>query len=402
LRVLHLVMYAHLFPPKNGGMLRCWNLINQLFRYDLDVITLQRDIEKKIADKGFTVSSKTRFLVPEQSVDLKKGTNRSIGKSLTAGKYRWFYNTLASVDSNFLEIIPVIKSISRDKYDIVIFEHLESLIAWKKIKRFFPNAKIIFDAHNVDHILLSNQRDNLELKKIKEQEASLYNKCDLILACSTKDAGVFEEINQHKIPVYIVPNGIDTSLNPYSLPDFSKSFQFIFCGSLDYAPNQLGLCWFLQSVWPVMVKKYPQIVLMIVGRGNPGSTLSALLQNQPSIHFIGEVDDTIPYYRKAQCSIVPLLHGSGTRLKILEAMSLGIPVISTAVGAEGIRYSNGENIIIAETANEFSAAIGRLYEQPGYFSAISKNGRELVEQEYSWDLIGKELRKKLMHFTKDT
>ncbi len=138
-------MYEKLFPPKNGGMLRCWNLVNQLSKYfDLDVITLQNDIEKKLRESGYAISETTRFIIPRQRNAPKKNQHFFIQKVFSAIKYRWFYRTLSSADANFLKIIPVIKSIAGNAYDVVIFEHLESIVLWKKIKHLFPGAIIIF------------------------------------------------------------------------------------------------------------------------------------------------------------------------------------------------------------------------------------------------------------------
>ena len=119
----------------------------------------------------------------------------------------------------------------------------------------------------------------------------------------------------------------------------------------------------------MVLTSHPGLKLIVVGRGQPSAELSNLFKNDSSIDLIGEVEDVVPYYRKAQVAIVPLLHGSGTRLKILEAMSLGVPVISTSVGAEGIDYTNGKNILIADTEQEFNEAIDQLLEQSSMVSS---------------------------------
>ena len=214
--------------------------------------------------------------------------------------------------------------------------------------------------------------------------------------CSTSDAKIFRELNEDKIPVTIVPNGIDICRNTYQFPDISKPKQLIFCGSLDYEPNIEGLIWFLKSVWPLILSSHPDLKLIVVGKGKPSLALLKLLENDTSIDLVGEVTDVIPYYRQAQVAIVPLLHGSGTRLKILEAMSLGVPVISTSVGAEGIDYSKGESVVIADTLKQFSEAVDQLFKEPLLFTGISERARKLVEKEYSWDVIGKEIMQKIL------
>ncbi|MGN6802739.1 MAG: glycosyltransferase family 4 protein [Ginsengibacter sp.] len=391
MKVLHLVIYEKLYPPKNGGMLRCWNLIQQLGKYaETDVITLQTDLGQKAGKDGYPLAN-IRFLVP-----VTKETGGSlVRKALNAIRFRLFYKTLSPADVNFLKIIPVLRSVKDNHYDVVIFEHLESLIAWKKLKYYFPCARFVFDAHNVDHLLLAKKETAERLDKIKNLERSLFIMFDQVLACSTADAAIFRTLNENKIQVTVVPNGIDICRNPYQLPDLSKPGLLIFCGSLDYGPNIEGLSWFLKSVWPLVLSDHAGLKVILVGRGHPAAELLKLLKDDPSIDLVGEVEDVIPYYRKASVAIVPLLHGSGTRLKILEAMSLGVPVVSTIIGAEGIDYANGKNILIADREKEFCEAFNELLNRPVLFGNISCEGRKLVEEKYSWEEIGKILNENL-------
>jgi glycosyltransferase involved in cell wall biosynthesis len=278
-------------------------------------------------------------------------------------------------------------------YDFVVFEHIESLRLYKKIKSLFPFAKFIFDAHNVDYLLLHGIPDKRRLKNIRKAESTLYKKCDLVFTASVSDAEILRSINKNKIQVEVVPNGVDVEKNPYQLPNFNKNpKKIIFCGSLDYEPNQAGLTWFLNNVWKDIVKNHSTIILLVVGKGQPGDALSDLLNHDSNVEFIGEVNEVIPYYRIAQCAIVPLLKGSGTRLKILEAMSLGVPVISTSKGAEGIHYRNGGNIFISDERNECLNIIDRLYKNDAIFISISRNANALVNKEYSWNVIGNYLK----------
>ncbi|MDN3655863.1 glycosyltransferase family 4 protein [Ferruginibacter paludis] len=393
LKVLHIIGYEQLFPPMNGGMLRCWNLVNQLSKYtELDVLTLQSDIQEKISSHE-VINSSTNFLFPAKKSLIPEKS--FVTKVLDGFIYRWFYRTFSSTDSNFLRIIPIVKNIENNKYDLIIFEHLESLMLWRKIKKIFPTAVIVFDAHNVDHVLLSGKLTKTQLNRIRAQESSLFLKCDLIIACSINDANVFAQLNQYKIPVRVVPNGIDTKMNSYNFPDFSENLNLIFCGSLDYDPNIQGLCWFLENIWPAIVERHPSINLSIVGRGKISIVLKNLLQKNSRIIFIGEVDNVVQYYRKAHFAIVPILHGSGTRMKILEAMSLGIPVISTTAGAEGLEYEADKNILIANSPCEFNRAI-KFFDKPQVLKCISENARELVERKYSWDIIVSNLMKELI------
>ena len=126
---------------------------------------------------------------------------------------------------------------------------------------------------------------------------------------------------------------------------------------------------------------------MVVGSGNIPESLHPLL-NDASIHFTGAVEEVRPWYNKAAVAIVPLLSGSGTRLKILEAMGLGLPVISTSKGAEGIAYSNGQDIIIADTETDYAAALINLLDSKQTRINIQQNARKLAQAIYDWDVVG--------------
>lgn len=398
MKVLHFILYDKLFPPRNGGMLRCWNIMEQISKYyDVDVVTSQNDIVDQLQNSGYSIPETAKFLITSQPNDTTRRNNyRGTNKIWLAIKYRWYYRTLSSTDSSLLNILPLFRSIRGNHYDMVVFEHLESLRLHKIIRSLFPKAFIVLDAHNVDHILLSNSKDKRRLKRIGIMESTLYKYCDLVLAVSDKDAKAFKKINKKELNIIIIPNGVDTNLNSWQLPDFlSVQKKIIFCGSLDYEPNQLGLTWFINNVWERLVKKHPDLIFLVVGKGEPGNTLANLLHLTSNINYIGEVDNVIPYYRQAQCAVVPILQGSGTRLKILEAMSLGVPVISTSVGAEGIAYCNRENIFICNEPDEYLYWIDKLYEDVTKFINVSENGSGLVRRNYSWNIIGKSLNKEL-------
>jgi len=380
----------------NGGMLRCWNIAKQLSGYfDVDLLCLQPGIEKTIKEKYEAKSfPRMQYVSPEKN--FTASSYKGFNKLKTAIKYRWHYKTLSGTNSMLVDVTPLLKKIKGNAYDIILLEHIESLVLIKKLKKHFPQAKFILDTHNVDHVLLKNKVSEKRLAQIKLQESTLYKSCDIVLTCSEKDKDVFEQLNQNKIQVVIVPNGVDTNTNMFRLPEFSSNeCNIIFCGSLDYEPNYTGMIWFLKTVWPALVNKFPFIKMAIVGRGTPDNEMMKLIRESKGINFIGETKDVIPYYRNAQLAIVPILIGSGTRLKILEAMSLGVPVISTTIGAEGIDYTNGKNIIIADTADQFINKLETFVSNPAGNISISENASAMMEKEYSWDVIGRKLKEKL-------
>jgi glycosyltransferase involved in cell wall biosynthesis len=185
----------------------------------------------------------------------------------------------------------------------------------------------------------------------------------------------------------VIPNGVEVTAKGEETDNHKKKNCILFCGSLDSFPNSEGLAWFYKNSWQQLQQLLPGIQLLVVGSGQLPAEAEFLLSD-PSIVFSGPVQDVKPWYQKAKLAIVPLLSGSGTRLKILEAMSLGLPVISTAKGAEGIDYTNGKNIVIANESAFFVKSVLELLSDSKKRAQIRCEARKLVEEKYDWDKIG--------------
>jgi len=181
----------------------------------------------------------------------------------------------------------------------------------------------------------------------------------------------------------VVPNG--TALQPYRQAPLAG--RVLFVGALDYGPNRAGLGWWAEEVWPRLAEGFPR--LTVIGRG--GASALGTLADHPSLEVVGEVADLEPYYREAAMVVVPLLHGSGTRVKVLEAMAWSVPVLSTAKGAEGLQLVPGRDLLVADTAADFAASARRLVADVGLRRELGSSGRRAVEP-YSWAEAGKLLR----------
>lgn len=165
--------------------------------------------------------------------------------------------------------------------------------------------------------------------------------------------------------------------------------RLVFVGSMDYVANQHAVLHFAREVWPDVHSARPNLVLTIVGR-NPSKDIRELGWI-PGIEVTGTVGDVRPYYREAMAAIVPLRVGGGSRLKIVEAMAAGVPVISTPLGAEGLDVESGTNILLAASSAEFQTAIGRLCEDAAERRRLSQAGRALAIEKYSWSGVGRRL-----------
>jgi glycosyltransferase involved in cell wall biosynthesis len=195
-------------------------------------------------------------------------------------------------------------------------------------------------------------------------------------------------MNDGQLKVGVVPNGVSVPAKKYNEAVNEQIPRFlIFCGSLWSIPNAEGLHWFCKRIWPLVLNEFPGLKLLVVGVGElPEKYAEAY--NTPSTEFTGAVDDVKPWYNKAAISVVPLLTGSGTRLKILEAMGMGVPIISTAIGAEGIDYTDGREIVIADKESDFANKVIALLKNKVQRINMSKEARKLVSVQYDWNVVG--------------
>jgi len=388
-RLLHIIPYNDFVPARNGGALRCYHLCKELSKYfQVTVLTTQNfeNINDKVFD-GIEIVNPLRIT---STIGLKN-------RIMNAIKFRYYQKSFfGPSEITFLQFYPVLKKLSKiEKYDYILMEHLNVIELGEVIKNLFPKAIRIADQHNVDHLLFkqTNQIDTLKNKKsfqrFKTQESNLYKNADYFFTCSTNDKLFLEKLNKNRIKGFVVANG--TSKKPIDLTtkDFAVP-RLIFCGVLDTQSNKNGLIWFYYKVWPTLKKEVKGIKLMIVGRNGFDSAYLPL-KNDKQINFIGEVSDVSKYYLKNNIAIVPLQEGSGTRLKILEAMNHGNPVISTSIGAEGIECSDGNEILIANNAFEFVDKTLKIINSKELALRITKNARHLIESRYYWESIVKNI-----------
>jgi polysaccharide biosynthesis protein PslH len=170
--------------------------------------------------------------------------------------------------------------------------------------------------------------------------------------------------------------------------------ELIFAGRTDWLPNIDGLKFFCQEILPLIKKEIKDVRLTIIGKtrlNNVGAIHELPLQTVNDVTHLGFVEDVRPHIGKAAVYIVPLRIGGGTRLKILDAMAMGKAIVSTSIGAEGIDVTHGKNILIADTPEDFSKQVVRVLNDSKLRESLGAEGRKLVEEKYSWDIIGKKM-----------
>ncbi len=395
-KVLIIAPNQNVFPPRNGGHLRTANLSAEIARHhDTHYLSLQRDAHTEALawDHARCKSIHFHYSNPIHPRSL-------FPRIVSTVKFRWHAQKLsAPTNSAILSLLRDSNQLlSKEGFDCIFLISIPPLLFQRLKKKY--SIPIIYDAHNVDSVLIKQQLDLQSDKKAQKalrvayqdnikKETTLYRYCDSTFACSQLDKEQLDHLNQGKLSIYTIPNGVDSYTNSQHEPATATTPNLLFCGSLDYFPNKEGLLWFHQQIWPKLKASLPSVQLTLIGRTHDQSATSSL-KDDPQIKLISAVDDVRPYYKEATVSIVPLNIGSGTRLKILESMSLGIPVISTSKGAEGIQATHGTHITIADQALEFHDQLLKLLSDSKLRKAQSHNARKLVEEKYDWQVIGQQ------------
>jgi polysaccharide biosynthesis protein PslH len=223
-------------------------------------------------------------------------------------------------------------------------------------------------------------------QKTRRYEARLLRQFDLCTMVSELDRSVsLNELPGYQGPMEVIPNGVDCEHNrPYSHEPVPG--RLVYSGALTYQANYDAMCYFLAEIYPLIRQRAPDATLTITG-STAGVNLGRFGRDA-SVQFTGQVPDVRPAVGGAKVCVVPLRQGGGTRLKILEAMALGTPVVSTRKGAEGLEVIDGQHLLLANHPADFADCTVRLLREPGLRASLAANARRLVEQRYDWAQIG--------------
>lgn len=409
-RILTLIPYAPL-PLRSGGALRSFHLLRQLARFhEVHAIIFQGEAELRAGQDGYKVPDLVRIFSPidrPPPPSLFDHLPRRLGPAF---QYRWLRRDWRGpAEGTLLRCHHLLREVLLNHdIDVVVFEHLSTMMAAPLVRRLSPNTVRILNAANVDHVLIprltalaagnlvSPEAARTSLAHIEWHEKHLSDSVHSVWVCSADDKSQLATFND--IPMDVIPNGVDIAQRPYDTREEKSTVrEILFCGSLTYPPNIDGLIWFGREIWPLVLEQCPAARLTVIGRGgNPEDFWE--LRNAAGVTFVGEVEDVTPYYRRFGVFVCPLREGSGTRLKILEAMSMGNPVVSTVIGAEGILARHQHDILLANDPRAFAKAVAALLQEPALFHRIRAQARQLVEQHYDWEVIGLQANASIQRF----
>ncbi len=301
------------------------------------------------------------------------------------------YNTNRFYSDEFTNLLKQI--LDKNNFDIVLFEGL-FVCPYLDVIKENSNAKLVLRSHNVESDIwkgITNQEKNiikklylnLLQKKLLNYEKSITQRMDTIICISDKDAAWMQKQTDKSISV--VSFAINTLKQQVKIENENTIFHI---GSMDWQANLDGINWFLSEVFPLVNQKKEDVVLHLAGSKMPNDIKNITNKN---IIIDGEVENAKTFMQKNNLMIVPLLNGSGIRIKILEAMAMGKTIISTSIGASGIHYQDKKNILIANTAEQFADQIIWCLENPLESKIIGENAHLNIRAHYDAEKIAEQL-----------
>ena len=378
------------YPPNDGEKIRVFNLIKNLSHHEIILVCRamsQYELEKVSELNKYCAEVHAVYIPPPKSfLEKIKWVAPFIASKYPIGLSIVYFKKISHVIQNLCEKI---------NFDIIQVEHssLTIYLDYINVPEMSPAMVIM---HNIDYIRNERVIEKLSFgltklfhlfnqSKFKKWELNSLYRYNCIVTVSELDRIILEK-NTSGLNFEVLPNGVDTETIKYKFNNADNSNnKIIFVASMDSEANHDGAIYFLENIFEQIKRKIPEATISFVGRKPRKELLER--HNGKDIIVTGMVESVLEYYRNANVVVVPLRSGGGTRLKILEAMAVGVPVVSTSVGAEGLNLVNKKEILIADTPSDFADCVTQMLNSDKMRKQISLNARKKVEEEYDWVTI---------------
>ncbi|MEZ4572027.1 MAG: glycosyltransferase family 4 protein [Thermomicrobiales bacterium] len=386
-------------PPTSGGGARMHGLISELAgRHEVAVLAFRgRGANDREAVEATGRYARLVVAVenPHLGVSMREKRIGQLRSLLAPASFERRVYGLPSLQRSFDRVV------REWRPDVVVIE-----FAQMGYLRFPPEIPVVLDAHNLEHeiILRSGEVEGsfarraysrINAFKLKREEMDLVRRVDGLAVTSERDGEAFARLFSGFQPV-VVPNAVDTESFRPPVAE-ADGLEILFFGAMDYFPNADAVLYFYREIWPGLKRTYPELRFNIVGR-DPSPEVRAL-GDSPGVTVTGLVDDVREWIGSASVVVVPLRAGSGTRLKVLEAMAMGRPVVSTSLGVEGLDVEPGTDLVVADSAAEFRDAVSMLLGSVDERRRLGDAARALVEDRYDWRRSARELDRLLEDVT---
>jgi len=380
------------YPPHQGTSLRNFHIIRGLAQ--ACEVSLLSFLEPGQSTESEQIGPLAELCERIETVPVPQRTTGKRLQQLLATRRPDMAHRLFSQAFN----IRLLQMLQADDYDIVQIEGIELARYLPVIRQGSPRSKIVFDDHNAETEL---QRRNFltdlrqprrwvaaaysaeQVRRLRKFERWVCQQADWVTAVSHPDKVHLEKLTGAKTPITVIPNNLDVTQFQLEEANVIPS-DIVFSGKMDYRPNVDAVLWFADEVWPIVRKERPSTTFTIVGQ-KPHARLERL-KNEPGITLTGWVDRVEPYLAGANVFVMPFRIGSGTRLKLIEAMAAGKAMVSTAVGAEGFPVEHNRELLLVDEAAGFATAVLHLLTHPDERQRLGQAAQQFARQ-YDWRVV---------------
>ncbi|MEK7571700.1 MAG: glycosyltransferase family 4 protein [Patescibacteria group bacterium] len=384
------------YPLHSGGQVRLYNLIKELSsKHDITLICEIRPHQNDSDIAAVAKICKKVITVPRR----KQWSIKNIVKSATTAHSFLFTGHLNQEMTQ-----SILEATSKESFDLI---HVETFYVMQNLPAFTKRIPIVLVEHNIEYKVYEKFRQQaplltrplfaIDIAKIKKEEEYFWKKATRLVAVSEEDKKVMEQAGMKPL---VVSNGVN--LDEFRPKDIQKSFadsekKLLFMGDFRWIQNKDSVEFIIKEIWPIIRGKgkgeSANLKLWIVGRNIPESIKQ--LTNDPDIFFDEQSSEkTAPeLFHDAYALLAPIRVGGGTSYKIIESMACGTPVITMPLSAMALQAKEGKHLLVGKTPDELAEKTVQLLTDKKLYEAISKKGREHIEEKYSWKEIGKELEK---------
>lgn len=378
------------YPPHQGAAIRTYNLIKNLSpQYEIHLLSFVQ--EGPASDRTGPLAAHCRDIVTVPP-PVRSASKRAISV-LCSAQPDMALRLPSSEFSHQLRLW-----LDRERFDFVQVEAIEMAqygLATKKSGLPSPPL-VVFDDINAEYVLQRRAFETdikhpsrwlgafyslIQWEKLRRYEAQVCRQVDKVVAVSQADAQALQRLVAGLEPT-VVPNGVDSSYYSPADTDHESDTTMVFTGKMDFRPNVDAVLWFAKEVLPLVRQEVPEVEFKVVGR-NPHQRLHSL-KGTPGITMTGYVEDTRPYIAEAGVYVVPLRVGGGTRLKVLEAMSMGKAIVCTSLGCEGIDATRDRDLLITDDPTSFAERVVYLMRDRERRREMGLAARRLVEARHDW------------------
>lgn len=392
MRILIILPYVP-YPLNRGTYYRAFHLARNLGRAaEVDLFCLDSEPEAVGPEReaAFASWTRRRCFAPFCFPDWLKLSQRLL-RPEPATVHRWWTPEAAQALQTF---------VAGQDYDLV---HFLDLVLWPYVASWQGRTPLVMDRSRVDLLFQTEELRTLKIPwkqrllrwenwwKLKRYERKLAKCLTATVVCGWDDETFLRREVNRQMPIRVVANGVDETYFSRDLFPRQPEPQptLLFCGAMDYTPNVDAIDWYFEACDPLVRRAVPERRVWIVGK-NPAASVQRW-GTLPGVEITGGVPDVRPYYQKAWGQLVPLRIGGGTRLKIVESLAIGCPVISTSIGAQGLHLEHDRHLLLADTPEKMAQEVVRFLQDAALRDRLAEAGRQQVLACYTWERLGREL-----------